>query len=137
MGKNNAWSFGSTHSSFDGFVTIFYFELHEFGSGSPLAGNIRIDVGEHSYTPEEEFGGPPVFDKDGRHFAIPVWTSNHNQQLIVVDCLNRRMLYLPRQFRVLELDDFRDSTISGIDSPVHKPFPFTCQLADFIEYEKF
>lgn len=137
MGKNSAWSFGLVHESVATGVKLQYDDLHEFNMGSPLSGRLTIYIGSKSYTPEDRFGGPPVFNEVGSRIAIPLWKRNRNQQLILVDCINQTLSYLPREFRVLELDEYRNGKILGIDSPAYKPFEFEVNETDFVEYQKF
>jgi len=62
-----------------------------------------------------------VWSDDSQYLAVPQWTPEREQRLLVISLEQKSPGYAPSLFRVLELHSFSNGKIKGIDSPIHQP----------------
>jgi len=85
--------------------------------GAPTSGILNISNGM-SYR-----GCNPsiVWSDDSQYLAVPQWTRERDQRLLVISLVDKSSGYAPGLFRVLELHLFLNGKITGIDSPIYRP----------------
>ena len=111
------WVDSAEITSPDGQHTARIQEASEVGMGAPTSGELRLDGG-----PVYDSCNPSmVWSDDSKYFAVPQWTNERKQRLLVVRISPREHRYAPNIFRVLELHSFEDGVIRGVDSPVYLP----------------
>lgn len=121
------WNFHNTDKKLlspDGQYKLVYYELNEIAMGAPLGGLCFLESKEKGRIKINDWcGGPPVWEKEGRRFAIPVWTRTLQagtiQKIGMVDLQNMELKIFSKTFRVLNLISFDKNIISGVDSPIH------------------
>ena len=104
----------------------------EVGMGAPTAGELVLSNGM------KLSGCNPslVWSDDAAYLAVPQWTRQRQQRLMVISLAERQLGYAPSTYRVLQLESFVGGLIGGIDSPVYQPRQLTVSL-DEIEWELF
>ena len=69
-----------------------------------------------------------AWSDDSRLLAVPQWTPDKAQRLLLVDPAAGSVRTLPGTYRVLELRSFRGGVLEGTDSPRHRPAPLRLDL---------
>ena len=110
-----AWSVRSV--SPDGKHTAEIEDVWEVGMGAPTSGKLRLSDG----TTYESCNPSIVWSDDSEYLAVPQWTEDRSQRLLVISMSRRRSVHVPEVFRVLELHSFSEGKIRGVDSPIHEP----------------
>jgi hypothetical protein len=62
-----------------------------------------------------------VWSDDSQYLAVPQWTRERKQRLLVISLGQESSGYAPGLFDVLELHSFSNGKIKGIDSPIYQP----------------
>ena len=101
----------------------------EICMGGPTLGTLRISGTD---LPIERCSPSLVWSDDSKLLAVPQWTSERMQRLLIVTIASHGFTYAPGEFDVLELHSFEEGVVRGIDSPIHKPKPVEFRLSDFI-----
>ena len=111
------WEWSVEVSSPDGKLTAIIKDAGEIAMGAPTSGTLRLSNG---FTVE---GCKPsiVWSSDSQYLAVPQWTKNKAQRLLIVEPATKKITVMPGSYRVLQLESFENGFISGIDSPVHMP----------------
>ncbi len=92
-------------------------DAYEIAMGGPTQGSLELSNGM-----KLECCSPSIqWSADSQFLAVPQWTPDKRQRLIVVDMVNRYVKVFPGIYRVLQIESFEDGTIHGVDSPIHKP----------------
>ncbi|GMV95619.1 MAG: hypothetical protein AMXMBFR82_53970 [Candidatus Hydrogenedentota bacterium] len=76
-----------------------------------------------------------VWSSDSEYLAVPQWTSDRRQRLLVIAICKKQLGYAPDVYDVLHLDAFHSGIITGIHSPIHLPRAIKVALSD-IEWRK-
>jgi len=85
----------------------------EYGMGSPTLGRLKLSIGMSL-----DYCSPSiVWSDDSQYLAVPQLTERQYQQLLVIDIPKRKIGYVEKEYKVIELYTFSDSIIRGIDSP--------------------
>jgi len=115
--KISPWTYSVYLSSPDGKLTAAIDDAREVGMGAPTSGILNISNGM-SYR-----GCNPsiVWSDDSQYLAVPQWTRERDQRLLVISLVDKSSGYAPGLFRVLELHLFLNGKITGIDSPIYRP----------------
>lgn len=110
------WAGSVYLTSPDGKLTAAIDDASEIGQGAPTSGILHISNGM-SYR-----GCNPsiVWSDDSQYLAVPQWTRERDQRLLVISLRDKSSGYAPDVFRVLELHLFLSSKIKGIDSPIYQ-----------------
>ena len=86
--------------------------------GAPTSGVLRLSNGlifEHC-------NPSMVWSADSAYLAVPQWVPDHmSQRLMIVSVWRRIHRYTPGTYRVLRLESFDGSIVTGFDSPDHLP----------------
>ena len=115
--KISPWTDSVCLTSPDGKLTAAIDDASEIGMGAPTSGILNISNGM-SYR-----GCNPsiVWSDDSQYLAVPQWTRERDQRLLVISLRDKSSGYAPGVFRVLELHLFLNGKIKGIDSPIYQP----------------
>jgi hypothetical protein len=111
-----------------------YGHLREIAMGGPLIGSSFLISDEKvNYFIAKYCGGPPLWEKDGKRFAIPIWIKHWfkgwMQRLAVVDIESKKVYLLKRIFDVLHIKAFHQLIIEGVDSPIYYPKMFVIDIS--------
>jgi hypothetical protein len=88
--------------------------------GAPTSGQLLMSNGM-----TREMCNPSiVWSDDSEFLAVPQWTTGRTQRLMVISIQHRTSRYVDDEFRVLELHDFSNGIVRGIDSPIYMPQSF-------------
>ncbi|WP_157887139.1 hypothetical protein [Hymenobacter sp. PAMC 26628] len=100
--------------------------LTEIAMGGPLSGPcfwVRPDGTEVLL--HETCGGPPVWQRQGNYVALPIWqlslSGGRKACLGVVAITRCELILFEEKFSVLQLEEFDDQLIIGIESPIYRP----------------
>ena len=130
-GRHTPWDFtvGSPQFTAPGHNQCLHYQyasLSEIGMGGPLRGPCFWgEPDSEEVLVHENCGGPPVWQKQGDYFAIPIWKSSWlygwTARLGIVALSSRKLILFRKSFRVLQLEDFGGYLVTGIDSPIYYP----------------
>jgi hypothetical protein len=101
----------------DGKLSAEISDAMEVGMGAPTHGTLQISNGMSFRSCNPSI----VWSDDSRYLAVPQWTRERDQRLLVISVEERSFGYAPGTFSVLELHSFSGGKIKGIDSPVYRP----------------
>ncbi|WP_157452540.1 hypothetical protein [Chloroherpeton thalassium] len=89
----------------------------EIAMGAPSMGVLHLNG-----KPIEPYANASiVWSDDSTLLAVPVWT-NGWKQVVKVFTIDGQCIFQSKQrYRVLELHDFENGIIKGIDSPIYQP----------------
>lgn len=132
---NNPWDFATIYDSPDKLKRVEYDEksLTEFSMGSPLSGRCYIIKDNSRIRLDGFYGGPSIWSDDSKYLAIPKWTRNHNQRMILIEVKTMSIKELKKKYRVLQLESFKEGIIEGIDSPIYQTAKIRVNIEDFKE----
>ncbi|MCC6210930.1 MAG: hypothetical protein IT513_07805 [Burkholderiales bacterium] len=105
----------------DGSTLATVTEPGEIAMGAPTSGELKLSNGQSASNCSPSM----VWSEDSTLLAVPQWTDDRMQRLLVIDVARRKRVFAPREYRVLELHAFRGGIVEGIDSPKYQP----CKLA--------
>jgi hypothetical protein len=125
------WADSAEATSPDGRFVAVMRDASEIRMGAPTSGVLEIR--------ENREGGRVVRQVDGCNpsfvwksssdaVAVPWWTRDVMQRLLIVPVSSRPMITVPGEYRVLELHAFDEDVVSGIDSPIHMPARIAVQV---------
>ena len=101
-------------------------EAMEIGMGGPTFGELSI-----SNRMTRDACNPSMVWSDCSGFlAVPQWTHERRQRLMIVSIKHRGSRYLGPTFRVLELHSFNGGIVVGVDSPIHMTRRFKLSIGD-------
>lgn len=89
----------------------------EISMGGPTVGNLEISNGIFV----ESCNPSMVWSSDSTQLAIPQWTNDRKQQILIIDVQRRLISCSTDVYRVLELHSFDGQIVRGVDSPYHLP----------------
>lgn len=115
--KISPWTDSVYLTSPDGKLTAVIDDASEVGQGAPTYGILNISNGM-SY---RSCNPSIVWSDNSRYLAVPQWTRERDQRLLVISLEDQSSGYAPGLFRVLELHSFLNGKIKGIDSPIYQP----------------
>lgn len=114
------WSYKATLPSPDGKLTADFDEAMEVGQGAPTRGTLKIEYKDKQEVISRSAGASLAWSDDSRFLAFSEWTKNMNQVLCIYDTKEERIDRAPNQYRVIELKDFKNGVVHGIDSPIYR-----------------
>ncbi|MDQ8183879.1 hypothetical protein [Pelagicoccus sp. SDUM812005] len=114
------WSYKTTVLSPDGKFTADYDEAMEVGQGAPTRGTLTIEGNDKKEVISRSAGASMTWSDDSRFLAFSEWTKKMNQILCIYDTKEKRIDRATKEYRVIELKDFKNGIIHGIDSPIHR-----------------
>jgi len=120
------WEQGAAKMSPNGEMTAKVDPALEVAMGAPTMGDLKISNG----IVVRRCNPSLVWSEDSRYLAVPQWTNQRMQRLIVVDTDEMRWAMWPELYRVLQLESFAGGLIVGTDSPVHMPTPVEVDADD-------
>ena len=115
--NTSPWAAGVTMTSPDGAVTARIDDAGEIAMGAPTSGDLHLSNGMSF----ERCNPSITWSDDSRYLAVPQWTPDRKQRLLVVSVERRTAGFLGGTFRVLELHSFEGGVVRGIDSPIYQP----------------
>ena len=121
----NAWNFSNIDENLiskDGKFKIEYGDQYEIAMGAPLGAECFLIENENNMKIKvcDWAGGPAIWDKKRNRVIFPIWTTNRDQQIRLVDIEKNKILTFSKIFRVLEFIRFEGDIVLGVDSPIHK-----------------
>ena len=115
--KISPWTYSVYLTSPDGKLTAVIDDASEVGMGAPTYGILNISNGMFYQSCNPSI----VWSDDSRYLAVPQWTRERDQRLLVISLEDQSSGYAPGLFRVLELHSFLNGKIKGTDSPIYQP----------------
>ena len=113
--KITPWNFGNDdkgNCSPDGFHRLFFYNLNEVAMGAPLRGECYLECKDNvKIKIHDSCGGPPVWETTGRLVAIPIWMTQMDQRVGVVDVIKKELTIFQKSFSVLQLRSFHNGVI--------------------------
>ena len=113
------WADSATLTSPDGRTTAAIADAWEIAMGAPTSGELTLSNGMS----RDSCNPSMIWSEDSDYLAVPQWTTDRAQRLLVLCVSKRTSRYAPGQYRVLELHSFRAGVVRGVDSPIHMPRP--------------
>jgi hypothetical protein len=120
------WADSADRISPDGRYQAVISDASEIRMGAPTSGTLVIidkQNGDRIVRRHEGCNPSFVWSSDSNALAVPEWTRDLMQRLIVIHVPMGTVTMLPHEFRVLELHSFVDAVVRGVDSPIHLPVP--------------
>jgi hypothetical protein len=111
------WDDKAELKSPDGKFTVCIPDAFEIAMGAPTSGQLRISNG----ITRDDCNPSMIWSADSEYLAVPQWTKDCNQRLLVISVTRKKSWYASGKYRVLQLESFIDGVIKGIDSPIHMP----------------
>lgn len=113
------WHTCARLTSPNGMLLAEIIDAGEIAMGAPTSGSLVLSNGmqQNSCNPSM------VWSDDSGFLAVPVWTPNRQQRLMIMSMEHRDFRFAPGTYRVLELESFVEGVVRGTDSPAHKPRP--------------
>ncbi|MFC1467311.1 hypothetical protein ACFLQY_01275 [Verrucomicrobiota bacterium] len=100
----------------------------EIAMGAPTLGTLSVILSDgRKKIVSEDAAASFVWSDDSRFIAYSRWRGNRNQNLCVFKISDLSTDVSPDEFRVLELRNFTEGKIEGIDSPVYQPRTFSLE----------
>lgn len=62
-----------------------------------------------------------LWSDNSQKIALPIWTENRKQKILIVDVNTLVATLYKKEFRVLHFESFIDDHLKRIDSPLYKP----------------
>ena len=125
MVEYSAWDFGDENRLFTSNSNkwhLYYQDFVEIAMGGPLAGKLYLKDHRGKQILIDEFAaGPPVWHSESDKFVVPKWDKDRTQELWMINLNNFEKTVFNEKFRVLELHEFVEDKIIGIDGPIHYP----------------
>ena len=122
------WSMSMNLESPDGRFRAAIEEANEVGMGAPTSGALTLSTGARL----EACNPSAVFSDDSEWVAVPQWTRERGQRLLVVGLVSGRIGRAPETYRVLELASFEGGVVRGVDSPIYEPRAIEVPLAELV-----
>ena len=123
------WDYKAELISPDEKYRAIFDEGAEIAMGAPSRGRLRLieilNPKNETLIEADSAAASMVWSNDSKFLAFSRWRSNKKQSLCVFRVNDSKIDESPDEFIVLELHTFRDSKISGVDSPVHQPRTFS------------
>jgi hypothetical protein len=113
------WAASAELASPDGRTVARVADASEIAMGAPTSGTLQLSNGMS----RESCNPSMVWSDDSAYLAVPQWTRERRQRLLIVSVARQTSRYAPGEYRVLELHAFRDGVVSGVDSPVYQSRP--------------
>lgn len=111
------WAYSVSLTSPDGELTAAIIDASEIAMGAPTHGSLTISSG----ITFQRCNPSIVWSDDSQFLAVPQWTRERDQRLMIIAVKENRVGYAPGIFSVLELHSFVGGRIKGIDSPIYQP----------------
>lgn len=127
------WDFRNEYHSPNGQKSLEFGYVGEVAMGAPLSGECFLNINGEKLKLNGMFGGPIVWSENSEKAAIPYWTQNRFQKLVIIDTTRMKIMISKRDFRVIELSEIKNGLVLGIDSPKHR----TERIEFDIKTEKF
>lgn len=89
--------------------------------GAPLGGISYLTFKDKIVTINNRTAGPVLWSDNSQKIALPIWTENRKQRILIVDVNTWVATLYKNEFRVLHFESFIDDYLKGIDSPLCKP----------------
>jgi len=107
------WEYNLTLTSPDGLHHAVIVNADEIAMGAPTSGELIID----GKIEVENCNPSAVWSNNSRYLAIPQWTDDRLQRLVVVDTETNKIIKSKHSYSVLVLNGFEETLINYIDSP--------------------
>jgi hypothetical protein len=111
------WTYSVRSTSPDGKFTAAIDAAREVGQGAPTSSILNISNGMSFRSCNPSI----VWSDDSQYLAVPQWTRERMQRLLLISLGQESSGYAPGLFNVLELHSFLNGKIKGIDSPIYQP----------------
>jgi hypothetical protein len=111
------WCDTAVLQSPDGQYTASIQDAGEIAMSAPTSGELKLSNGMVL----GQCNPSMVWSSDSEYLAVPQWTHNMNQRLLIISFSRRKARYASGEYHVLQLESFDSGIVRGIDSPVHNP----------------
>lgn len=101
----------------NGRITATIRDAIEIAMGAPTCGQLDLSNGISVPNCNPSI----VWSSDSEYLAVPQWTHDRRQRLLVIAMREKQLGYAPDVYDVLQLEAFHSGIITGTDSPVHMP----------------
>jgi hypothetical protein len=130
MNTVSPWSYESLAlKSPDGKWTASMDDASEIAMGAPCSGTLKLSNGQTT----DNCSPSIVWSEDSRYLAVPQWTKDRMQRLVIIDVVGKQRRVAPGEYRVLALESFSGGVVKGIDSPIHEPRPLAFDVRPLFE----
>jgi len=94
----------------------------------PTKGTLRIDGLFDIPDCSPDF----LWSDDSRYLAVPQWRYRFRprSRMIIVDAAERVVYASRARYKIALLETFANGVLTGLESPVHEPRPFTIAVAE-------
>ncbi|MDQ8140458.1 hypothetical protein [Chryseobacterium sp. CFS15] len=119
-----AWNFSNTDKNLlspNKEYRIEYGILNEIAMGAPLGGISYLTFKDKIVTINDWTAGPVLWSDNSQKVALPIWSENRKQKILIVDVNTLLATLYKKEFRVLHFESFIDDHLKGIDSPLYNP----------------
>ena len=123
------WAYGANLKSPNGSLVATISDASEIAMGAPTSGTLTISNG----ITIPHCNPSMVWSEDSQYLAVPQWTDNNSQNLVIISMIDAKQYMFKTLYRVLELSKFIDGEITGVDSPIHKTKKLKVQISDIIK----
>lgn len=100
----------------------------EIAPGAPTEGTLKLTGG----TNIEGCNPSMAWSDDSQYLALPHWTLERMQRLLVISFKKNMIGFAPGLFKVLELTNFVRGKINAVDSPILAPKLIEINLSEII-----
>jgi hypothetical protein len=111
----------------DGLHCAIFSEGMEVAMGAPTMGRLKVISKDKVRMISNGAAASMVWSSDSRYLAYSEWNRNKKQSLNVYRIFEERIDRIPDEFDVLELRDFREGKVVGVDSPIYRPKTFALE----------
>jgi len=111
------WHTFARLTSPNGMLLAEIIDAGEIAMGAPTSGSLVLSNGMR----RDRCNPSMVWSDDSRFLAVPEWTPNRQQRLMIISMEHRDSRFASGTYRVLELESFINGIVCGTDSPAYEP----------------
>ena len=118
------WAESADKTSPDGRYRATIADAIEIRMGAPTSGRLAITDNLHggqALIALDQCNPSFVWSTNSDALAVPRWTRDLQQRLLVIAVPSGHTTEVPDEFRLLELHSFDEGVVHGVDSPLHMP----------------
>lgn len=127
----NPWNFSNIDQNLispNNLFKVEFGELNEISMGVPVGGECYLNFDGKKIKISEWCAGPIMWNTLSSKIALPTWTKNRNQKIVIVDTEKMTATTFKREFRIILLESFTDNFLSGVDSPIYMAEKFNFDI---------
>ncbi|MGD8240333.1 MAG: hypothetical protein PVH68_17390 [Armatimonadota bacterium] len=120
------WDSSVESISPDGQIVATIEDANEVAMGAPTRGQLVLSNG----VVRERCNPSIVWSDDSEYLAVPQWTPDRMQRLMIISVSRRESRCAPGIYDVLQLESFEGGVVRGTDSPIHLPRRIAVDVSD-------